>query len=121
MHMLKTDIVQKLFELDDSISYVAVLEGSNTILECRFRDEAKAESSGRIMKEFVSISPLVMLGTVGRLREVFGNATYLMVKFEGQLVAICEVKNLIVLFVLDGTDADRVDKIYGTMKTWSFT
>lgn len=119
--MPKTDIISKLFELDESISYVAVLDSSNSLLGCRFRGEAKAETSGRIMKQFASISPLVMLGTVDRLSEVFGNAAYLMVRFEEQVVAICEVENLVALFVLDGTDASLVDKICGTMKTWSST
>ncbi len=104
-----------IFKLDSSVSYVAVLDGSNTILECGFRHKLDTDVPEDLMRKFVSISPFLMLGSIDRLREFYGNVNYIIARFSDRTVAIYEANGHIVFLILDKYDIRVLEKIRETL------
>jgi len=101
--------------LDDSVSYVAVLDGTNAIVECGFRDGAHAEVPSEAMRKFVSLTPLIILGSVDRLREFYGNVSYVTARLSDHMIAFFEVEGQIIFLILDTSDFERVERIRETI------
>ncbi|HYW00382.1 MAG TPA: hypothetical protein VE862_02870 [Candidatus Acidoferrum sp.] len=106
---------EAIFKLDSSVSYVAVLDSSNTILECGFRHKSKNDAPDDLMRKFVSISPFLMLGSIDRLREFYGNVNYIIARFNDRTAALYEANGCIVFLILDKYDIRLVEKIRETL------
>jgi hypothetical protein len=104
-----------LFELDDSIQYVGLLDTSNTLLESKFRDKSLSLIPGEVMQQFARISPLLMLATASRLDEFYGETKFVMTRFEKRLVVFYRVKDRIIVVVLDRLDLIAAQKIIETI------
>ena len=97
--------------MDDSISYVAVLDDCNAIVECGFRDGDHAEVPIQLMRKFVSLTPLIILGSVDRLREFYGDVNFVMAKLSGHSIVFFEAKDRIIFLILGTPDFQRVESI----------
>jgi hypothetical protein len=104
-----------ILRLDDSVSYVAVLDECNAIVECSFRDDAHAEVPSELMRKFVSLTPLIILGSVDRLREFYGNVNFVTARLGDHIIAFFEVKDQIIFLILGTSDFERIERIRDTL------
>jgi hypothetical protein len=104
-----------IFKLDSSVSYVAVLDSSNTILECGFRHKVGTDVPDDLMRKFISIAPFLMLGSVDRLREFYGNLKYITARFNDRTIALYEINGRIIFLILDKYDVRLLETIRETI------
>jgi hypothetical protein len=109
------ELSEVIFRLDSSVSYVAVLDSSNTILECGFRHKTDTNVPDDLMRKFVSIAPLLILGSVDRLCEFYGNLKYITARFNDRTIAVYEVNGRIIFVILDKYDVRLLENIHETI------
>jgi hypothetical protein len=92
---------ESILRLNGAIRYVAVLDNRNNLLEFKPRDETSDLTLRDATKDFISISPLLMLGALERLRPFYGSVTYIAVRMKDCLLIISEVTDRLFVLVLD--------------------
>jgi len=90
-----------IFGLNEAISYVAVLNKSDCLLESSSKGSGIDAIPIEIWKEFVSFGPLIALGSLERLEPFSGDLEFLITRYERHLLAICNRQNLFVVLVFD--------------------
>jgi hypothetical protein len=66
------------------------------------------------MRKFISIAPLLILGSIDRLREFYGNLKYITARFNDCTIAVSEVKGRIIFLILDKYDIRLLENIRET-------
>ncbi len=103
---------EEIFKLDEKIQYAAILDQGNILLESREREGAMSKLTAQAIKEFVSISPLIMFGSANRLQPYFGEIEYVTTKYEDRVVVMYRLPALFVVLILqEGTGPDTVENI----------
>jgi hypothetical protein len=90
--------------LDPAIRYVAIIDSSNTIIECKGQGAPSLPLSIEKLVDFASIGPLLIMATIGnKLESSCGRLGYAIASFENALVIIYQLHNLMVVIVTDPT------------------
>jgi hypothetical protein len=108
-HRLTADLIKleleslsdSIFDLNEAIRYVAVLDSSNCLLESRSKDSGINGIPIERWREFVSFGPLMVLGSMERLEPHSGRLEFLVARYEKHLLAICHLQNHFVVLALD--------------------
>lgn len=108
---------EEIIRLDERIQYAAILDQSNMLLESKERGGVTSELTAKAIKEFVSITPLVMLGSANRLQPYFGDIEYIATKYEDRIMVIYQLPALFVVLILqEGTEPQIVETIAAALK-----
>ena len=95
-------LADSIFELNQAIRYVAILDSSNTVIECKGQATITLPLSPETLAEFVAIGPLLVLGAFGhKLESSCGRIGYAAGRFEKALVVIYQLSSHMVVLVMD--------------------
>jgi len=90
-----------ILQLDPAIRQVAIIENTNKVIECK-SDTSSLPLSPETLKDFASIGPLLVLGSMGsKLKSSCGRLSYVTGRFENALVTIYQLPNHMVVVVMD--------------------
>jgi hypothetical protein len=101
--MKPSEIVDRLFEADKSIRYVAVVGPAPNyeLLESRMREGLKSLTEEKTDRDFVGIIPVVMLGASERLEKDLGEVILCTMRYEKATLAFFRLKEYIVTLGLE--------------------
>lgn len=107
-----SSLCERVLKLNSAVAYVAVLDSSNTLLEFASRNGPPTKIPEQIVREFVSIAPLVILGSVGRLQESCGDTRSVVIRYQNSLTIIYQRKlNFVVVLFDSDVDQRAVEEI----------
>lgn len=105
------NLCEQIFRLKREVVHVAVLDKNNSLLEFKSRDGLSTVST-QTMREFVSISPIIILGSAERLRDECGDVQQAVIRFKQGLLILYPLKQNFVVVLLDSnSDLAAVDEI----------
>ena len=115
-HLQTKSRAESILQLDPAIRYVSIIDYSNTTIECK--GKRGFQLSLETFRSFVSIGPLLALGSMAcKLESSCGRLRYLVGRFENALVAIYQLRSLIVVVVLDSAyPVQRLDEFASLLK-----
>ena len=91
-----------ILQLDPAIRYVAIIDYCNTTVECK--GQGTFQLSLENFRAFASIGPLLVLNSMAcKLESSCGRLGYVTGRFENALVAIYQLRSLMVVVVADST------------------
>jgi len=107
-----------IFKSSPAIQYVATIDYSNKVIDCKGRGKySLAQTQGKI-REFVSIGPLLVMGALGHKLEVScGRLGYVIGRFEQALVAIYQLRTEMVVLVTTIIGMDELEEIARFLET----
>ena len=101
-----------ILEAYPTIQYVAIIDFSNKVIECRGHGTFALDLSPEKIREFVSIGPLLVMGALGhKLESSCGRLEFVVGRFEKDLVVIYQAGNEMVVLVTSMIDMDKLDEI----------
>ncbi|MGD0423513.1 MAG: hypothetical protein ABSA92_08665 [Candidatus Bathyarchaeia archaeon] len=101
-----------ILEAYPTIQYVAIIDFSNKVIECRGHGTFSLDLSPEKIREFVSIGPLLVMGALGhKLESSCGRLGFVVGRFEKGLVVISQVGTEMVVLVTSIVDIDNLDEI----------
>ena len=101
-----------ILDANPAIQYVAMIDYSNKLIECKGHETFSLSLSPEKIGEFVSIGPLLVIGALGhKLEASCGHLGYVVGRFEKALVAIYQLRTEMVVLVTSIVDMDKLDKI----------
>jgi hypothetical protein len=92
---------EAILRLNGAIRYVAILDSGNNLLEFKSREEDSNLTLREATKDFTSISPLIMLGALERLRPFYGNVNYIAARLEEGFLIVFEATNRHFVLILE--------------------
>jgi len=106
-------LADSIFQLNQAIRYVAILDSSNTVIECKGQATITLPLSPETLADFVAIGPLLVLGAFGhKLESSCGRIGYAAGRFEKALVVIYQLSSHMVVLVMDTTvSTQQLDEI----------
>lgn len=105
-------ITNSIFELDERIRYVAILNHNYILRASRMRTGLTSLTPRRTDREFMSLSPTIMMGAAERLQPYCGLIRRVTVRYEKVvLVFYRTAAHLIVLSLETQADPALIDKI----------
>jgi len=104
--------------LDPAIRYVAIIDKSNTLVECKGQGTFFLLLSLETWVDFVSIGPLLTLGSMGnKLESSCGRLGYVIGRFKKALVIIYQLRSFMVVAVMDAiVQVQQLEKIAAFLK-----
>ena len=107
-----------ILRLNQAIRYVAILDTSNTVIECKGQGTSSLPLPPETLAHFVAIGPLLVLGAFSHnLESSWGRLTYTTGRFEKALVIIYKLCTHEILLVMDPiVNAQQLDEIATTLK-----
>lgn len=110
-------ITNSIFELDNRIRYVAILNHNYILRASRMRAGLTSLTPRQTDREFMSLSPTIMIGAAERLQPYCGPIRRLTVRYEKVvLVFYRTTAHLIVLSLEPQADSALIDKIGDAVK-----
>jgi hypothetical protein len=104
--------VDLILEANKAIRYVAMIDYSNKVIECKGHGTFSLELSPEKVREFVSIGPLLILGALGhKLESSCGRLGFVVGRFEKALVAIYQMRTEMIVLVTTIVDMEQLDEI----------
>ncbi len=104
--------VDLILEANPAIQYVAIIDFSNKVIECRGHGTFSLDLSPEKIREFVSIGPLLVMGALGhKLESSCGRLEFVVGRFEKGLVVIYQVGTEMVVLVTSMVDMGKLDEI----------
>ena len=101
-----------ILEANPTIQYVATIDYSNKVIECKGRGTFSLPLSREKVREFVSIGPLLVIGALGhKLESSCGRLGFVVGRFENALVAIYQLRTEMVVLVTTIIDINQLDEI----------
>ena len=92
---------EAILRLNGAIRYVAILDSGNNLLEFKSRGEGSDLTLREATKDFIAISPLIMLGTLERLRPFYGDVSYIAARLKECLLIVFQASNRHFVLVLE--------------------
>jgi hypothetical protein len=105
-----------ILQLDPAIRYVAIIDYCNTTVECK--GQGTFQLSLENFRAFASIGPLLVLNSMAcKLESSCGRLGYVTGRFENALVAIYQLRSLMVVVVASSTfQVQRFEEISSFLK-----
>jgi len=101
-----------IFESSPAIQYVATIDYSNKVIECKGRGKFALARTQEKIREFVSIGPLLVIGALGHKLEVScGRLGFVVGRFEQALVVIYQLRTEMVVLVTTIIEMDELEVI----------
>jgi len=102
-----------ILQLHPAIRHVAIIDNSNTVVDCKGTETFSLPLSREEMRQFVAINPaLILAATEHRLKSACGRVKFLVGLFEKALLVIYQLQNYVVVLVLDSVlDMESLKKI----------
>ena len=97
---LRADLI---LQFDPAIRYAAIIDNDNTIVECKGQGTAPLPLSLERWRDFLTIEPNLILGSMGTKLQPLGRLGYVIGRFENALVTIYQLHSCVVAIVLDPT------------------
>jgi hypothetical protein len=97
---------------------VAILDSSNTVIECKRQATFTLPVSQETLTDFVAIEPVLVLGAFGhKLESSCGRIGYAAGRFEKALVVIYRLSSHMVVLVMDSiVSTQQLDEIASFLK-----
>ena len=107
-----------IFQLSQAIWYVAILDSSNAVIECKGQATFAPPLSPETLTDFVELGPLLVLGAFGhKLEPSCGRIGYAAGRFEKALVVIYQLSSHMVVLVMDSiASTQQLDEIASFLK-----
>jgi len=111
-------LADSILQLNQAIRYVAILDTSNTVIECKGQGTFSLPLSPETLADFVAIGPLLVLGALGHnLEPSCGRLDYTIGRFEKALVVIYQLRSHMVVLVMDSiVNTQQLEEIATTLK-----
>ena len=101
-----------ILEANPAIQYVAMIDFSNKVIECKGHGTFFLSLSPEKIREFVSIGPLLVMGALGhKLESSCGRLGFVVGRFEKALVAIYQLRTEMVVLITTIIDINQLDEI----------
>lgn len=101
-----------ILEANPAIEYVAMIDYSNKVVECKGRGSFSPTLTPEKVREFVSIGPLLVMGALGhKLESSCGRLGFVVGRFQKALVAIYQLRTEMAVLVTGIIDMDQLDEI----------
>jgi len=101
-----------ILEANPAIQYVAMIDFSNKVIECKGHGTFFLSLSPEKIREFVSIGPLLVMGALGhKLESSCGHLGFVVGRFEKAIVAIYQLRTETVVLVTAIIGMDQLDEI----------
>lgn len=101
-----------VLEANPAIQYVAMIDYSNKVIECKGREAFSLTLSQEKIREFVCIGPLLVMGALGhKLEPTCGSLEFVVGRFEKALVAIYQLRTEMIVIITSIIDMDQLDEI----------
>ena len=101
-----------ILEANPGIEYVAMIDYSNKVIECKGRRTFSFTLSPEKVREFASIGPLLVMGALGhKLESSCGPLGFVVGRFEKALVAIYQLRTEMTVLVTGIIGMDQLDEI----------
>jgi hypothetical protein len=81
-------LIEKIFEVDNNIRYVAIADSKYQLIESKMRETIPTLTSDKIDAAFFSWVPPVMIEGVSKLSPYVGPVTSVTIRYE-KLLAVC--------------------------------
>lgn len=108
---------EAILRLNGAIRYVAILDSGNNLLEFKSREEGSNLTLRDATKDFISISPLIMLGALERLRPFYGNVNYIAARLKECLLIVFQASNRHFVLILESAvNTQLADKIAAALQ-----
>ena len=93
-----------ILQFNRAIHYVAIVDYSNTLIECKGQETSSFPLSTDTLSDFASIGPLLILGAFGKkLEPSSGRLGFIVGRFEKALVVIYQLRSVVVVLVAELT------------------
>ena len=104
-----------ILQFNRAIHYAAIIDYSNTLIECKGQKTSSFPLSAETLTDFASIGPLLVLGAFGKkLEPSSGRLEFVVGRFEKALVAIYQLRSVAVVLVAELTlDMDELQEVAG--------
>ena len=106
-----------ILEVNPAIQYVAMIDYSNKVIECKGHGTLFLSLSPEKVREFVSIEPLLVMSALGhKLESSCGRLGFVVGRFEKAIVAIYQLRTELVVLVTAVIGMDQLDEIATFLK-----
>jgi hypothetical protein len=107
-----------ILRLNPAIRYVAIIDNSNTIVECRGQGAGSLALSPETFLDFASIGPLLVLASMAcKLESSCGRLEYATGRFQNALVTIYQLRSHMIVTVTDPTvQTQEIEEIGASLK-----
>lgn len=101
-----------ILQLHPAIRHVAIIDSSNTVVDCKGTETFSLPLSREQMRQFVDIQPLIILAATECKLQPCGRVKFLVALFEKALLVIYQLQNYMVVLVLDSVlDMESLKRI----------
>jgi len=106
-----------VLQFNPAIRYVAIIDFSNKVIECKEQDTFSLALSPETLRDFVSIAPLLVMGALGhKLESSCGRLGFVVGRFEKALVAIYQLHSGMVVLVTSIIEMKQLHEIATFLK-----
>jgi hypothetical protein len=107
-----------ILELSHEIRYVAIIDYSNKVAECKGQGTFSLPLSLETMMDFVSIGPLLVMGALcHKLEPSCGRIGFVVGRFQKALLAIYQLRCDVVVILMDSlVEMGQLDEIASFLK-----
>lgn len=110
-------IVQRIFKIDKSIRYVALVDSEYHLLESKMREGIATLTSEEVDRNFYSIAPPIVLDAVAKLEPYYGSFRILSIRYEKVVAVYCRSPDYIIAFTLNPeVETPFLDKIANAIR-----
>jgi len=101
-----------ILEANRAIQYVAAIDYSNKVIESKSRDTLSLALPQEVVREFVSIGPLLVMGALGhKLETSCGCLGFVVGRFEKAQVMIYQLRTEMIVLVTTIIGMDELEEI----------